>query len=128
MRGRQADGWVPGANADISEPPARLRDFFLAAILGVAGLIGIAAMTLLGPGTSGQFLVVGPPALGRDGVIGIVFRAQGAVVDVGGLPNIAIAAADRPDFAQALRAEGAWLVMPSPRIFGCFTGTGASGK
>ena len=48
------------------------------------------------------------------------------VIGSGGLPNIAVAAATRPDFAKALTAAGAWLVLPSPRLLGCFSASGGA--
>ena len=113
----------PGIVVKVSEPPARLRDYLPAGVFGIAGLVMLVFATLQGPGIGGQLLVIGPPVLDRGKVAQIIFRAGGSVVDFGGLPNIAVAVGDRTGFAAALRAEGAWLVTPSPRLFGCFTGT-----
>ena len=99
--------------------------------LALIGLVWLVGATLAsqgagdqgadGPGTGDQLLVIGPPTLDRGGVNDIVWQAGGAVVGAGGLPNIAVAVADRPDFAKALTAAGAWLVLPSPRLLGCFS-------
>ena len=107
-------------------PPTRLRDLWPAMALGLTGLLWLIGATLTGPGSGGQLLVIGPPALDRDGVNGIVWQAGGAVIGSGGLPNIAVAAATRPDFATALTAAGAWLVLPSPRLLGCFSASGGA--
>lgn len=109
-------------------PPARFRDLWPALALGLTGLIWLAGITLAGTGAGGQLLVIGPPAFDRSGVQGIIWQAGGAVIASGGLPNIAIAVADRPDFASALTAAGAWFVLPSPRLLGCFGDSGAGRK
>lgn len=44
---------------------------------------------------------------------------DGRIVRMGGLPNIAIVAADRPDLAASLYRAGAWLVL-DPRAGGCW--------
>ena len=112
--------------AEETSPPTRLRDLWPAMALGLTGLLWLIGATLTGPGSGGQLLVIGPPALDRDGVNGIVWQAGGAVIGSGGLPNIAVAAATRPDFAKALTAAGAWLVLPSPRLLGCFSASGGA--
>ena len=109
------------SQTQISDPPTRLRDLIPAVAFGIAGLFVIGLATLSGPGAGDQVLVIGPPALDREGVVDIVLRAEGAVVDVGRLPNVVIAVADRPDFTRALREHGAWLAVPAPQPFGCIT-------
>ena len=116
----------PDMTAEATSPPTRLRDLWPAMALGLTGLLWLIGATLTGPGSGGQLLVIGPPALDRDGVSGIVWQAGGAVIGSGGLPNIAVAAATRPDFATALTAAGAWLVLPSPRLLGCFSASGGA--
>ena len=87
----------------------------------------VVATKVAGPSRNLDWIRNGPPALDRDGVNAIVWQAGGAVIGSGGLPNIAVAAATRPDFAQALMAAGAWLVLPSPRLLGCFSESGGIG-
>lgn len=120
-----AAGRITGPAA---RPTAGFHDLWPALALGLTGLIWLVGVTLAGAGAGGQLLVIGPPALDRDRVNGIVWRAGGAVVSPGGLPNIAIAVADQPDFASALTAAGAWLVLPSPRLLGCFSDSGAGAE
>lgn len=130
LTARSCNGPDQGAITAAPEPPMRLRDLAPAAVFGAAGLVALIIATLLGAGNSGQMLVFGPPALDRDRVTGIVWQAGGTVIDFGGLPNVAIATAmtERPDFAEALKAAGAWLVLPSPRLLGCFAETGADAE
>ena len=116
----------PAATTAAPEKSAGLKDLWPAVALGLTGLVWLAGTTLAGAGIGGQLLVIGPPALDRDGVNAIVWQAGGAVIGSGGLPNIAVAAATRPDFAQALMAAGAWLVLPSPRLLGCFSESGGA--
>ena len=118
----------PAATTAAPEKSAGLKDLWPAVALGLTGLVWLAGTTLAGAGIGGQLLVIGPPAIDRTGVNGIVWQAGGAVIGHGGLPNIAIAASDQPDFAGALKAAGAWLVLPSPRLLGCFSDTGAATK
>lgn len=124
----------PPATTAAPGKSAGLKDLWPAIVLGLCGLVWLVGTTLANTkladsGSGGQLLVIGPPATDRTGVYGIVWQAGGAVMGHGGLPNIAIAASDQPDFAAALTAAGAWLVLPSPRLLGCFsdagTGTGA---
>ena len=135
---------TPATRAAVPRPHARFHDLWPALALGLTGLVWLAGTTLAGvgagsvgtgsvgmgsvgmgsAGTGGQLLVIGPPSLDPDSVNSIIWQAGGAVMGTGGLPNIAIAAADRPDFARALTVAGAWLVLPSPRLLGCFS-TGA---
>ena len=124
---------IPTRNAAPPAPSTRLHELLPAITLALIGLVWLISATLAGKdvsrqGVGGQLLVIGPPALDRAGVNDIVWQAGGAVVGAGGLPNIAVAIADRPDFAKALTAAGAWLVLPSPRLLGCFSQIGAGTK
>lgn len=110
--------WI---DADDCDDSGRLRDFLPAALLAAVCIMGLTVASLVASPVKGQFLVIGPVLQGRGGVLDIVQRAEGGILGFGGLPNIAIAAADHPDFAQSLRDNGAWLVLPSPGPLGCFT-------
>lgn len=137
---------LPPAATAAPNWPAAVTDLLPAIVLALAGLAWLVATTLAGTtatrttatgGIGSQLLVIGPPALDQGGVSDIVWQAGGAVLGHGGLPNVAIAVSDQPDFARALTAAGAWLVLPSPRLLGCLgksatvtatvagTGTGA---
>lgn len=108
------------------EQGSRLGDFLPAIALAGFGIAGLAIATLFASHIDGQYLVIMPPSIAQPEVLDMVYRAKGGVVGFGGLSNIVIAASDKPDFEAAMRAAGAWLVMPSPRIFGCFIPTEAS--
>lgn len=96
-----------------------------AALLAAIGLIGLVALTLSREAIEGQFLVIGRPSLGRDAVTNLVLQAGGGVIAFGGLPNVAIAASQSDQFLPMARANGAWLAIPAPAIFGCLTGGGS---
>ncbi len=98
-----------------------LRDLLPAGGLLAAGLAALAGGTLLGGADSGQYLVIAAPFTALDDTLGLIGRAGGGLVATGGLGNIVIAAADGPDFAARASAAGAWLVVPAPRVLGCFT-------
>ena len=98
----------------------RWRDLAPALVLLCVGLAGIAVATLLTTAVPGQYLIVAPFGTAQGQVLDMVFRAGGAVIGFGGIPNIVIAASSDAGFTDAMRAEGAWLAMPSPRVPGCF--------
>lgn len=105
------------------EPPAGWRDYAPAFGLLVVVLIALAIGNLMANPVPGQYLVVTRPGLDRFEMLDIVFRANGGLVGTGGLSNIAVAVSEDPGFAAAMRDQGAWLVLPSPRLLGCFTPT-----
>lgn len=100
------------------------RDYVPAIGLLVVGLGGLTVGNLLATPVPGHYLVMTPPGMTRFEILDLVFRAHGGLVGIGGLPNIATAVSDDPAFPAALRAEGAWLVLPSPRLIGCFSPSG----
>ena len=98
-------------------------DVLPAFLVLIVGLIGVAVMTLVTDSVPGQYLLVMRPGVGKAAIIDIIYQAKGGVVGFGSLPNLAVAASDDPDFKQAALAGGAFLVLPSPRLLGCFTKT-----
>jgi|GEM_PF-1670344 len=101
-------------------------DFVPAVALLVAGLLALAVATVMATPVQGQFLVMAP-RLDAENLMDAVYRAGGGVVGLGGIAGIAIAASDDAGFKSAVLAQGAWFVVPSPRILGCFTQTERAG-
>jgi hypothetical protein len=99
---------------------AAFRDFLPALILLAIGLVGLLTASLSGDGRGGQYLVIAAPWSGYGRTIQAIRGADGALAAVGGFGNIAIATSSRRDFADRARQGGAWLVLPSPRLVGCF--------
>lgn len=89
--------------------------------------LGLAALTvaiLFANGVPGQYVVVTRPGLAVGQVLDLVDAAGGGVTGQGALPGLILAASGDPDFPDRLRAGGAWLVLPSPRLPDCFTPAG----
>ena len=108
------------ATDPLDEPSAGWMDFAPALALLLAGVVALAVATLAASPVQGQYLVLAPGAGGAR-LTDLVYRAGGGVVGLGGLRGIAIAASDDPYFRDALKAQGAWAVLPSSRLLGCFT-------
>ena len=90
-----------------------------ALLLALAGLLGLAAVHLSAADGSGDYLVIAAPWRDRAQMADMIGRADGGVAGFGGLPSVAIAMATGPDFRARMREQGAWLVIPSPRLAGC---------
>lgn len=103
------------------ETPARIGDFIPAAILAVLGICALVIGSLFSSAVEGEYLLIMQPSLTRAEVLDRIFDAGGGVVGFGGLHNIAYAITDQPDFKASIRADGAWFVLPAPRILGCST-------
>lgn len=103
------------------EPAFRIRDLLPAGVLALLGLIGLVVATLSTDAAPGQYLIVAAPWQGREKLAEMVWRAGGGVAGFGGLSSVVVAMGDGPDFAETLREQGAWIVVPSPRGLGCFT-------
>ncbi|MFD1880892.1 hypothetical protein [Paracoccus pacificus] len=101
-------------------------DYLPAVGLLLAALMALIVFNLLSTAVPGQYLIIARPGIGRVEMLDIVFRANGGVVGFGGLSNVAIAASADPGFSKAVRVPGVWLVMPSPRLLGCFTPLGGA--
>ena len=108
----------------LADRAAGWPDILPAIVLLVAGIFGIAAVTLWVASVPGQYLVITRPGLGQADVLDLVYRANGGVLGFGGLSNIAIVASDDPAFKQTVIAGGALFVLPSPRLLGCFSPVG----
>src|SRR5688572_12699677 len=92
-----------------------------AAMLFLTGLAGLIVASLSGSVRNGEYLVIAAPWSRLGQTINIIGTAQGGVIEAGRFQNIAIAASARSDFVDRARDAGAWLVLPSPRIAGCFS-------
>lgn len=103
--------------------PARVRsavhDLAPAAMLLLAGLIGLFIASLSGSGRNGQYLVITAPWSSLGTTIDLIGSAEGGLIETGRFQNIAIAHSSHADFAERAREAGAWLVSPAPRIAGC---------
>lgn len=96
------------------------RDYIPAAGLSVVGAVILAWLTLFTGGVAGHYLVVVPPWADAGLAAQVVYASGGLLVGTSALPNMVVAAAgDNPDFTAALRANGAWLVLPAPAA-GCY--------
>lgn len=99
-----------------------LRDWLPAAGLFLLSLTALVAFQLTRPGVDGQFLVLADPRRGPLHLADIAWRAGGGLIRDGAVPGTGVALSDGADFADRLRAEGAWLVLPSGRALGCASG------
>lgn len=100
--------------------PSLWRDLAPASLLLVASAAGIAAATILAGPDSRQVAVVAPPWYGAAQAIGLVERAGGSVVDLGGVGNVVVAVSEDADFIASLYREGAWLALNPIIARGCF--------
>jgi hypothetical protein len=96
-----------------------LRDLAPAAVLLVAGLLGLIVASLSAGERNGQYLVIAAPWSGFGQTMRLIMAAEGSFIEAGSFGNIAIAASAHPDFETHARNAGAWLVFPSPRLAGC---------
>jgi hypothetical protein len=89
-------------------------------VLFTLGLTALLGASLSGDGRNGQYVVIGAPWAGQSRMIDVIRGADGGLAALGGFANVAIASSSRSDFAARAKQGGAWLVLPSPRIAGCF--------
>ncbi|MFC0281117.1 hypothetical protein ACFOHK_17595 [Falsigemmobacter intermedius] len=87
-----------------------------AAFLGLTTLAGV---SLFADRAEGEYLVIGSPFAASRDLLLTIAAADGAVAAAGGFENMMVAVSDKPDFAARLRAAGALMVLPVPRVFGC---------
>lgn len=120
-----SDDWNGWRAAAVGDAKSGWTDVAPAVVLLLVGLLGLAVATLMATPVHGQFLVLSPKDSATQ-LIEAVYQAGGGVVGLGGLPGIAIAASDNPDFEHAILAHGAWVVMPSPRVLGCMSEDGGA--
>jgi len=85
----------------------------------VFGLFALSCASLLLDRAEGEYLVVGSPFQAPRDLLLTIAAADGAVAASGGFENMMVAVSDQPDFAARLRAAGALIVLPVPRVFGC---------
>lgn len=102
------------------QPPAdtpKWGDYALAAGLALVGGTVLTGLTLFVDTVPGHYLVLGAPA--TEAAL-IVYAAEAALVSATAWPNLVIADTSGVDnFRAALRAQGAWLVLPAPFAAGC---------
>ncbi|MTH63971.1 hypothetical protein [Paracoccus shanxieyensis] len=102
--------------APCQDAPPRPKDLILAAGLALVGGVFLIGLILSLDAVPGHYIVFGPP--GTDAA-GIIYDAGGLIINTSVLPSVGIGAAgDVQDFPKALRAHGAWLVLPAPAA-GC---------
>lgn len=108
------------------QPGARalLTDLIPALSLLLIGLVALLAASVSSAATDataarGQYLVVLPPWSSAGQTFSLVAAADGAMVQPGRFPNIAVAASFDKGFADMAREAGAWIVVPSPLLAGC---------
>lgn len=109
---------IPAMNP---RPDERFSASALLAVAGLAALAtGVVAVDALGPRPDATVVAaVFSPTLDLAEIARRLDSFDGRIVRMGGLPNIAIVAAARPDLAGALYRAGAWLVL-DPRAGGCW--------
>lgn len=93
----------------------------LLAVMGIAALAWVAASrdAQAAEASRGEVVVVAGPGATLAQTIAIVARAGGSIVAPGRFANVVVAASPYAHFADALRREGAWAVIASPRLAGC---------
>lgn len=102
--------------APCHDAPLRPQELLLVGGLALVGGVFLIGLTLFVDAVPGHYIVFGPP--GTDAAR-IIYDAGGLVINTSALPYAVIGAAgDVQEFPQALRAHGAWLVLPAPAA-GC---------
>ncbi|MCJ2134359.1 hypothetical protein MKK69_09875 [Methylobacterium sp. J-026] len=87
-------------------------------MLGSAVALVVPLMLLAAPRSDVVALVRGPGSDAAD-LARLVAEAGGAIVNVGGRPDILIARSDSDGFVGRLYAAGAWLVLDGRLADGC---------
>lgn len=98
-----------------------VRDLAPAIALLTAGLIGLFMASLSGVERNGPYLVIAAPWFSLSKTINLIRSADGGFAEASRFQNIAIAYSSRADFADRASDAGAWFVLPSPTITGCFS-------
>ena len=78
----------------------------LPALLIVGFALALGAVASYAPPATGEMAVVFPPGTGEKAAYAAILSAGGRFVAPTRLDNIAVAYADRPDFAERVRALG----------------------
>lgn len=101
------------------KPHGLWRDLIPASVLGFI-FIGFLAVAYLQSGDRQErYLVMAPPSWTLGQTINLVVSVDGRFVGAGRFSNILFTTSSREDFPAALRAAGAWLVLPLPGPWGC---------
>lgn len=98
-----------------------VRHVWPAALLLGVWLAGIAVASTMAAQGTGAVAVIAAPTASRGDAIDIVRASGGRLMQAGRFGNVVIARSDRPDFADALRRQGAWFVVDAPSPGGCLT-------
>jgi hypothetical protein len=94
-------------------------DFAPAAVLLIVSTVGIFAATFSPSVGRTQYVVMAPPWYTLVQTVGLVARAGGDLVDLGGLANVVIVHSSNPEFVRELYRAGAWLVTDPVLLRGC---------
>jgi hypothetical protein len=94
-------------------------DLLPASILLLVTAFGALIVGLTPRAGQTQFAVVAAPWHNLVQTAEMVGVAGGAIVDAGRLPNVIIAHSDSPEFINAVRRAGAWLVLDPVVLRGC---------
>ena len=86
--------------------------------------LGAPLALIAGPEDMGEGVaVVFAPWTDEATAMSRVGAAGGAVIRAGGADFISVAIPQSPDFADAIRAAGAWLLLDPQLVGGCMTST-----
>jgi hypothetical protein len=117
--GMESPETAAGSDARRGRARSPFGDYLPAASLLLAGLIALAAASILSGPPSGQYLVVAPPGASLAQSLDLVRKGGGSLAATSPLANVLVAGASRGGFAGTLRKAGAWLILPLPRVAGC---------
>ncbi|WP_149296584.1 hypothetical protein [Aureimonas fodinaquatilis] len=107
---------------------SQFSDFIPAFALLAAGLIALLIAFAASSEDRGQYVIVTAPWADTVQTIRQISSTGGGFLEFGGFSNIVLAASSDPDFVSSMQAEGAWLVLPLPRLAGCFALSGEAEK
>lgn len=121
---RHAAGVLSRQSAPVRAAPIRIgrtrkRDWLPAVVLACGGVVALACASLPAPVPGGEVVVITAPGTTFPATLAMVQRAGGALVAPGRFANVIVVRSFRPDFAEALHAQGAWAVIASPSLVGC---------
>ncbi|MCP4932991.1 MAG: hypothetical protein GY927_02025 [bacterium] len=96
------------------------KDISIIASFALFSIFSVGFTTLV-PQPNEPVLVIGNPLKEAISTFNIVARAEGAVVDGTAFPFAIIATSKNPQFVEQLYNRGAWFVVSSRILTGCFT-------
>jgi hypothetical protein len=105
----------------VGEPPPNWRQLVPAVLFLLVSVVAMALLIAQPKRGQREVAIVLPPWESTLQAAALVQKAGGWLVDVGGLPNVYITAADRPGFVSALYRAGAWLVIDPISAHGCLS-------